>query len=130
MCCVMVRITGLDPALPGFYPSLLGPPLTRDAAMFVDAVHTDSGQYGAAESVGHADYWPNGGRAKQPGCMPFTIYFTAEDFCSHWRSWTFWAESVVGGRFPARRCDSYDTFLRGGCRHNETADMGLLANTR
>lgn len=37
-------------------------------ATYVDVIHTDSGILGFPKSVGHADFYPNGGKAMQPGC--------------------------------------------------------------
>ncbi|KOB79144.1 Vitellogenin [Operophtera brumata] len=121
------RLTGLDPAYPGFYPPILGQPVSKADATFVDIIHTDGGGYGAPGKTGHADFWPNGGHAKQPGCLSATVLLTDEDFCSHWRSWAFWAESVGGGEFLARRCASYDSFLRGQCQGAPLVHMGLEA---
>ncbi|KAI5645894.1 lipase domain-containing protein [Phthorimaea operculella] len=121
------RLTGLDPAYPGFYPSLLSVPMSADDADFVDAIHTDGGAYGAPGRTAQADFWPNGGYAKQPGCTAATVPLTVEDFCSHWRSWEYWAESVNGGEFLARPCEDHDAFLRGRCKDASTVYMGLQA---
>ncbi|XP_013147375.1 PREDICTED: pancreatic triacylglycerol lipase-like isoform X2 [Papilio polytes] len=121
------RLTVLDAAYPGFYPALFLKPLTPQDARFVDVIHTDGGGFGAPSAIGHADFWPNEGRAKQPGCLPLTVPLTVEDFCSHWRSWRFWAESVEGGVFAARRCTGYDAFLRGHCHHEPIVLMGYNA---
>ncbi|XP_026331599.1 pancreatic lipase-related protein 3-like [Hyposmocoma kahamanoa] len=123
------RLTGLDPAYPGFYPAILASPMSVHDADFVDVIHTDGGGYGAPSRAGHADFWPNEGRAKQPGCISATIPLTYEDFCSHWRSWAFWAESVAGGQFLSRRCEDYDTFLRGQCGEEPSALMGIDASS-
>ncbi|XP_045538194.1 phospholipase A1 member A [Papilio machaon] len=123
------RLTALDAAYPGFYPALFLKPLSQQDARFVDVIHTDGGGFGAPMAIGHADFWPNEGRAKQPGCLPLTVPLTVEDFCSHWRSWRFWAESVEGGVFAARRCSGYDAFLRGNCRHEPLVFMGYNATT-
>ncbi|XP_050355209.1 phospholipase A1 member A-like [Nymphalis io] len=119
------RLTGLDPAYPGFYPAIDTPPIGSKDAVFVDIIHTDSGKYGTPFSTGHADFWPNDGKSTQPGCPPVTLILTNENFCSHWRSWQYWAESVTGGSFVARKCTNYNAFLKGNC--SETAHMGLLA---
>lgn len=42
-----------------------------DDADFVDAIHTAANRQGTSLSVGHADFWPNGGEL-QPGCTPET----------------------------------------------------------
>ncbi|XP_073959241.1 pancreatic lipase-related protein 2-like isoform X2 [Choristoneura fumiferana] len=125
---VVPRLTGLDPAYPGFYPALLGRPLSAEDAAFVDVVHTDAGGFGAPASTGRADFWPNEGKAKQPGCLSATVPLTYEDFCSHWRSWRYWAESLTGGELLARRCDDYDSFVRGQCREAPLVQMGVKAN--
>ncbi|XP_022815794.1 pancreatic lipase-related protein 2-like [Spodoptera litura] len=119
------RLTGLDPAYPGFYPPLAAPPMTPEDADFVDVIHTDGGGYGAPDSTGHADFWPNGGQAKQPGCLSATIFLSNEDFCSHWRSWEFWSESLLRDDFLARPCADYDTFLRGQCSDQPLVFMGI-----
>ncbi|KAG7309480.1 hypothetical protein JYU34_005448 [Plutella xylostella] len=124
------RITGLDPAMPGFYPplSFLGDHVTADDAAFVDIIHTDGGRYGASSKTGHADFWPNGGTARQPGCQINTVLFTYEDFCGHWRSWRFWAESLGGPGFDSRPCTDYEAFTRGECKTAPVAYMGEKAD--
>lgn len=59
---------GLDPAFPLFM--FINPPtrLSRDAADFVDIIHTDSGVLGNPWPLGHADFYPNQGIPLQPGC--------------------------------------------------------------
>ncbi|XP_037868009.1 pancreatic triacylglycerol lipase isoform X2 [Bombyx mori] len=123
------RLTGLDPAYPGFYPPLLAAHMSSEDADFVDVIHTDGGGFGAPSSTGHADFWPNGGQAKQPGCLSFTVPLSNEDFCSHWRSWAFWAESVEGSQFMSRKCLDYDAFLRGQCHDAPSVSMGLGATS-
>ncbi|KAF9822559.1 hypothetical protein SFRURICE_010674, partial [Spodoptera frugiperda] len=108
------RLTALDPAYPGFYPPIAAAPMTPADADFVDVIHTDGGGYGAPDSTGQADFWPNGGQAKQPGY-----------FCSHWRSWEFWSESLLRDDFLARPCEDYDTFLRGQCSGQPLVFMGI-----
>lgn len=65
------RITAMDAAGPMFEtPFLVSKKkrLTKDDAVFVDAIHTSSGKLGMKKNVGHADFWPNGGKKIQPGC--------------------------------------------------------------
>lgn len=66
------RITGLDPALPGFELSA-GPEIRLDPTdgQFVDVIHTCGGTLGYFEPLGHIDFYPNGGTAFQPGCNGF-----------------------------------------------------------
>lgn len=64
------RITGLDPAGPLFEmpPKSSKYRLSKEDAEFVDIIHTDGGIFGFKASIGHADFFPNGGTAIQPGC--------------------------------------------------------------
>lgn len=62
------RITGLDPAFPGFFPAILGVHLSRTDADFVDVIHTDAWFYGSPASKATVDFWPNNGKSLQPGC--------------------------------------------------------------
>lgn len=64
------RITGLDPAGPGFFFPLKTQPdhLRSTDAQFVDIIHSDAGLYGQPCATGTADFWPNGGTETQPGC--------------------------------------------------------------
>lgn len=66
------RISGLDPALPGFEITA-GPELRLDPtdAEFVDVIHTCGGVLGFYEPLGHVDFYPNGGVPSQPGCNGF-----------------------------------------------------------
>lgn len=63
------RITGLDPALPGF--NMLASDRTRldsTDAIFVDVIHSCGGILGFLQPLGNADFYPNAGTAVQPGC--------------------------------------------------------------
>lgn len=62
------RITGIDPAGPLFEGASTLNRLHKEDALFVDIIHTDGGKFGIVENVGHVDFYPNGGRALQPGC--------------------------------------------------------------
>lgn len=42
--------------------------LSKTDANFVDVIHTNGGMLGFPISVGHADFYPNGGGIYQPGC--------------------------------------------------------------
>ncbi|XP_056633142.1 probable phospholipase A1 magnifin [Diorhabda sublineata] len=126
------RITGLDPALPEF--SLKDPSkrLSKESAEYVDVIHTDAGVFGFPLALGHADFFPNGGRALQPGCQP--SYLVKQRIvdqvvaCSHIRAWKLYAESVIDEKaFPATSCPLW----RGPnkqCEFKPEAYMGFANN--
>ncbi|XP_017777372.1 PREDICTED: endothelial lipase-like isoform X2 [Nicrophorus vespilloides] len=65
------RITGLDPAGPGYeFLGEVNNSLSLDSgdANFVDVIHTASWFFGVLKPIGHADFYPNGGAIPQPGC--------------------------------------------------------------
>ncbi|CAG2122257.1 unnamed protein product, partial [Medioppia subpectinata] len=67
----VARITGLDPAGPGFRDDARR--LNRNDASLVVILHTDISEYTITEGLGqplhsgHVDFFPNGGKL-QPGC--------------------------------------------------------------
>lgn len=76
------RITGLDPA--GYiYDALTetGRLSSRDAN-FVDIIHTGRGLWGTSKAIGHADFYPNGGSAPQPGCINLIMKKKENSFLS------------------------------------------------
>lgn len=82
---LLPRITGLDPAGPLFMneqghisagdAKFVGEIFNFESQKIVknwrslDIIHTDSGFFGIPWPVGHADFYPNGGFALQPGCI-------------------------------------------------------------
>lgn len=69
------RITGLDPAGPAFETPYLKDTderLDTADANFVDIIHTCAGSLGFLRPIGHADFYPNGGTFRQPGCPIFS----------------------------------------------------------
>lgn len=65
----MLSEIGLDPAYPLFERASPSGRLDRSDATFVDVIHTNAGtlaewRVGFPFSVGHADFWPNGGEAQ------------------------------------------------------------------
>ncbi|KAF5270632.1 hypothetical protein FQA39_LY01370 [Lamprigera yunnana] len=96
-------ITALDAALPLFSESEC---LSKEDAVYVDAIHTDGGKFGFIRSLGHADFFPNGGSFVQPGCE---VSGLAEEkiidqlgYCGHLRSWKLYVESVRNPKaFPS-----------------------------
>ena len=70
----IARITGMDPARPDFEAPIMKDPKDRldpTDAKFVDVIHSDSGAAGFIRPLGHADFYPNGGSFRQPGCPLF-----------------------------------------------------------
>ncbi|CAG9824110.1 unnamed protein product [Phaedon cochleariae] len=132
------RITGMDPAGPLFkkWPKSLK--LDASDAEFVDVIHTDAGIFGYPTSVGHVDFWPNQGIAPQPGCQIPEIKKRNPDgilekvFCSHWRSYQFYAESVVNPNAfqGAVACNNWAEYTEGVCtpEMRPTTRMGLYVD--
>ncbi|XP_068084053.1 inactive pancreatic lipase-related protein 1 isoform X1 [Anabrus simplex] len=118
------RITALDPAM--FFTTGLRRTLRRKVAGTVDIIHTDAGNYGDESSAYTLDFYPNGGRKYQPGCKG------ARPYCSHQRSWRYYAESVIYEKaFPAVKCDSWNHFKDGTCKKvsNQSVYMGYPCNS-
>lgn len=63
----VARITGLDPAAPGFVFDATAR-LKLEDAKFVDVIHTCAGLVGLPMAIGHIDFYPNSGYPSQPGC--------------------------------------------------------------
>lgn len=70
------RISALDAAGPLFespIPVDRNNRLDQSDAEFVDCIHTDGGIFGMVQPIGHADFYPNGGLPRQPGCSTINI---------------------------------------------------------
>ncbi|KAG9343205.1 hypothetical protein JZ751_014184 [Albula glossodonta] len=137
------RITGLDPAGPGFEHADAQSTLSPDDADFVDVLHTNTRgtpgrSIGIQRPVGHVDIYPNGG-GFQPGCgLQSTVMMIATTGiqnldqlvkCSHERSVHLFIDSLVNAEQQslAYRCSSRDTFNRGlclSCRGNRCTNLG------
>ncbi|KYN02692.1 Pancreatic triacylglycerol lipase, partial [Cyphomyrmex costatus] len=117
------RITGLDPAGPLY--NFLQPHLSFSDARFVDIIHTDYGFYGIARTTGTVDFFPNGGERIQPGCQQHPKFYSKDDFCSHQRSWKFYAESLIDeSAFLGVQCSSLSHLVSGKCNNNTQIIMG------
>jgi len=126
------RITGLDPAQPGFDIALASDRLDKGDADFVDIIHTNSGSLfegslSILQKIGHMDFYPFGGK-HQPGCQDVCLgqdcshnilYDLMRGGCSHGRATEYFVESILaqksGNTFLAWHCDNWAKFKAGGC---------------
>ncbi|XP_026286403.1 inactive pancreatic lipase-related protein 1-like [Frankliniella occidentalis] len=114
------RITGLDPARVLFEG--LGPAqrLDKTDADVVEVVHSSGGYLGFSQSLGHRDFFPNGGEWPQPGCV-----FDFISVCSHRRAYYYYAEALKeSARFPAYPCASMEEYRAGKCARVAAAHLG------
>lgn len=65
---LLKRISGNDPAKPGFQFRDVNLRLDETDAEFVDVYHTNQGVQGYVGAMGHVDFFPNGGGPLQPEC--------------------------------------------------------------
>lgn len=84
------RITGLDPALPFFWGFGSQRRLGKDDGIFVDVIHTNAFVEGHFLTLGHVDFFVNGG-VIQPGCGGNLIDKIG---CSHARAPMYFNESI------------------------------------
>nr|CAD7413943.1 unnamed protein product [Timema cristinae] len=114
------KVTGMDPAAPGYINVPAENHLNSDDASFVEVIHTCAGLLGWVDPLGHADFYPNGGTLSQPGCGA-----DVAGTCSHSRSHNYFAESItttVG--FQSELCANWSTYQSGACAGNARALMG------
>lgn len=142
---ILGRITGLDPAGPGFNVKSPNYRLDKHDANFVDVIHTDATaqfefELGLNRNVGHIDFYPNGG-SNQAGCTKWNdLSFNraiVEDMvryvsCDHTRAVAFFLHSInnsLANSFTAFRCANFKRFQEGKCyacdgRSTRSASMG------
>lgn len=139
------RITGLDPAGLAFGGKSPEVRLDPTDAKFVDVIHTD-GQpiltlgFGTSTRMGHADYFPNGGK-NQPGCKSAEKHifklitgkfkkFKKGIGCDHARARDIFIESINSlCLFKAVPCASTEEFEKGSCLCNgKCSRMGYSAS--
>ncbi|XP_014216719.1 pancreatic lipase-related protein 2-like [Copidosoma floridanum] len=118
------HIVGLDPAGPGFYKAGPGEGISREDGKLVEIIHTNIDFLGISPSVGHADFYVNGGGPSQPGCGP-----DLDGFCAHARAYEFFAESITTpDAWLATQCDNYQAFLKGECSNNAVTSFPRWSN--
>ncbi|XP_023230832.1 pancreatic triacylglycerol lipase-like [Centruroides sculpturatus] len=121
------RITGLDPASPLFEGYSAKVRLDPSDADYIDVIHSNGNSFlkgglGSFEPMGHADFYPNGGRI-QVGCNNIFIgaisdifYGNWQSLCNHRRAFRFFIDSILPGCiFTAFNCESFEKFISGQC---------------
>ncbi|XP_053548965.1 pancreatic triacylglycerol lipase-like [Bombina bombina] len=145
----IARITGLDPAEPYFQGTPTDVRLDPSDAAFVDAIHTDAAPLipniglGMSQTVGHLDFFPNGGE-EMPGCRKNIIsqivdidgiWQGTRDFvaCNHLRSYKYYTDSILNrDGFVGFPTSSYSNFKSGSgfpCPSGGCPIMGHYADT-
>jgi len=125
------RITGLDPAGPGFENCWFDKHVVESDAKCVDHIHTDGTgdghinpflpHYGTMERWGHIDFYPNGGH-NQPGCSWLTNGFA----CSHVRAYNLFTYTVSHNCTSVGSCDDQKS-LPNTCQ-NAQQNMGYYSS--
>ncbi|KAM5132707.1 pancreatic triacylglycerol lipase-like [Mantella aurantiaca] len=145
------RISGLDPAQPFFQDTPPEVRLDQSDAILVDVIHTDAtplvlklglGGYGMTQTVGHLDFFPNGGQ-QMPGCSHTHVpkSLSVDDIvdvtgdlvaCNHLRSYKYYTESILSpDGFIGYAAPSYDAFQVGSglpCSSKGCPMMGHYAS--
>ncbi|KAK9507399.1 hypothetical protein O3M35_007262 [Rhynocoris fuscipes] len=122
---IIARITGLDPAGP-FFGHSKDYRISSESAKFVDIIHTTGATLALAPALGHADFYPNGGTAIQPGCG-YDIFLMR----SHRRSYWLFAESITSpNAFISESCSSWDQYKLNECTNNSKDKMGEHVSDR
>lgn len=120
------RVTGLDPAGPLFEGRDPVQRLDPSDAAFVDVVHTDGGQLGYMAPLGHADFYPDGGRHAMPGCGKDVV-----GLCSHCLVYDLMTEAIMKpGADVYRSCSSWQGYKNGDCASGDNAVMGVYTDPR
>ncbi|CAL8082825.1 unnamed protein product [Orchesella dallaii] len=110
------RITGMDPAGLLFRGDKKpnSEKLDAEDAEFVEVIHTNMGQLGLEGQIGHADFYPNGGKFQHRCYEAHPLAMIAEQVsgkCSHLISATYYRESLSHGKnITACKADSWDHF--------------------
>ncbi|XP_046752950.1 lipase member H-like isoform X2 [Diprion similis] len=133
------RITGLDPALPLFYPPFSvenSCRLNSSQSHLVDVIHTDGGVYGVSDPIGTCDFFPNSGVRYQKNCPwlpnPFDISGILPTYrCSHDRSWMYMVEAIRNkSSHLAVQCNNAEDFYNESCSGNLIVALGSYLHVK
>ncbi|GBP13184.1 Pancreatic triacylglycerol lipase [Eumeta japonica] len=101
------RITGLDPAGPEWGGNANA--LKSNDGAYVECIHTCGGRLGINDPICAANFYPNGGRHRQPGCG--LLSYT----CSHSRAYEYFAASVRFDHLVGRQCTNQSQANNNNC---------------
>jgi len=128
------RVTGLDPAGPGFVKCPDALHIDKDSAKCVDIIHTDGSlkghispivHYGTLSQWGHVDFYPNGGN-NQPGCLSIKNDI---GFCSHEKAHDFFMTTINRpDSCAATGLCSDVTSIPASCASSITQKMGYYSS--
>ncbi|XP_069835801.1 pancreatic triacylglycerol lipase-like isoform X2 [Dendropsophus ebraccatus] len=136
----IAKITGLDPARPGFEGESIVVSLDPSDADFVVVIHTDAGLigFGMTKSIAHVDFFPNG-KKRMPGC-PESVTLDLATLsnivgelsesvaCNHVSSYYMFIESINNpSGFMGYCASSYSSFQKGAgfpCSNGSCSLMG------
>lgn len=103
-------IVALDASLSNFDINVPAQRLAVGDAIYVESIHTNTGQQGFDWPLGDSAFYPNFG-SRQPGCG-----IDVAGNCAHARSIEFFAESINTDRhFWSRQCSAYKDILVEDC---------------
>ncbi|KAK9712526.1 Lipase [Popillia japonica] len=122
------RITGLDPAGPGYSDVAHNLRLDPGDAKLVDVIHTYMRVLSLSEPLGHVDFYPNGGRY-QPGCPDiYDILKIPESvMCNHGRAIMYFVESIINSKaFRSKRCQTVEDATSARCFEDSDVYMGNI----
>lgn len=106
-------IVALDASLSMFDINDPGQRVAMGDALYVESIHTNTGQNGFDEPLGDSSFYPNFGN-RQPGCG-----IDVAGNCAHARAIDYFAESLITVRhFWARECERYKDILMEQCTAN------------
>lgn len=103
-------VVGLDASLNLFSINEPTQRIANTDALYVETIHTNTGQNGFDQPLGMSSFYPNFGN-RQPGCG-----LDISGSCSHGRAIELFAESITTSRhFWSRQCSAYKDILMEQC---------------